>query len=118
MGFLQWEIQVAFPRESQLQQNCTTQLNVHAGCFNVSTIHQTLTWTNGIFNVCTDLYVCDCTWGCTDAIRESALKIDSGRKIPCLTGESNLRQQRDGPMLYQLSYIPIFMSDNDQSALE
>ena len=32
--------------------------------------------------------------------------VDSGRKIPCRTGESNLRQQRAGPMLYQLSYIP------------
>ena len=27
-------------------------------------------------------------------------------KIPCRTGESNLRRQRAGPMLYQLSYIP------------
>ena len=24
--------------------------------------------------------------GCTDTPRESALKVDSGRKIPCLTG--------------------------------
>ena len=31
----------------------------------------------------------------------------SGRKIPCRTGESNLRQQRAGPMLCQLSYIPV-----------
>ena len=38
-------------------------------------------------------------------VRESALKVDSERKIPCRTGESNLRQRRDGPMLYQLSYI-------------
>ena len=37
-------------------------------------------------------------------VRESALKI--GRKIPRRTGESNLRQRRAGPMLYQLSYIP------------
>ena len=39
------QIQVAFPRESQLQQSCATQPMVHAGCFNVSIIHQTLTWT-------------------------------------------------------------------------
>ena len=39
-------------------------------------------------------------------VREFSLKVDSGRKIPCRTGESNLRQRRDGPMLYQLSYIP------------
>ena len=45
--------------------------------------------------------------GCTGTvIRESALKADSGRKIPCRTGESNLRQRRAGPTLYQLSYIP------------
>ena len=30
--------------------------------------------------------------GCTDTVRESALKADSGRKIPCRTGDSNPRQ--------------------------
>ena len=44
--------------------------------------------------------------GCTDTVRESAPKVNSGRKIPCRTGESNLRRKRAGPMLYQLSYIP------------
>ena len=44
MGFLPWEIQVAFPRESQLQQS---QPTVHAGCLCVPIIHQTLTWTTG-----------------------------------------------------------------------
>ena len=39
-------------------------------------------------------------------VRESALKVDSGGKIPCRTGESNLRPQRAGSTLYQLSYIP------------
>ena len=43
--------------------------------------------------------------GYTDTVRESALKIYSGRKISCCTGESNLRRQRAGPMLYQLSYM-------------
>ena len=33
----------------------------------------------------------------TDSERESALKADSRRKIPCRTGESNLRQRHDGP---------------------
>ena len=46
--------------------------------------------------------------GCTDTIGESALKVDSGRKIPCLTRESNLRQQCAVPTLYQGSYIPTF----------
>ena len=54
---------------------------------------------NGIFNVRVDVNDCDCAWGCADNVRESALKVDSGRKIPCRTGESNLRQRRDGPML-------------------
>ena len=44
--------------------------------------------------------------GCTDTVREAALKVDSGRKIPCRTGESNLRQRRAGLTLDQLSYIP------------
>ena len=34
------------------------------------------------------------------------LKVDSLRKIPCRTGESNLRQRSTGPTLYPLSYIP------------
>ena len=48
----------------------------------------------GIFNMCTDVNACDCAQGCTDTIRESALKVDSGRKIPCRTLELNLCQQR------------------------
>ena len=58
-----------------------------------------------IFNVSTDVNACVCKRGCKDTVRESALKVDSGRKIPCRTRESNLRLRRDGPMLYQLSYI-------------
>ena len=61
---------------------------------------------SGLFNVRTDVNACDCAQGCTDTVRESALKVDAGRKIPCRTGESNLRRRRAGPMLYQLSYIP------------
>ena len=60
----------------------------------------------GILNVRTNVITCDCARGCMDIVRESALKADSGRKIPCRTRESNLRRRRTGPMLYQLSYIP------------
>ena len=49
---------------------------------------------------------------CTDTVEESTLKVDSGRKIPCRTGESNLRRRRAGPTLYQLSYIPTPMSES------
>ena len=53
----------------------------------------------------TDVNACDFTRGCTDTVTESALKVDSPRKVHSRTGESNLRRQRAGPMLYQLSYI-------------
>ena len=59
-----------------------------------------------LFNVRKDVNACDCTRECTDTVRESALKVDCGRKIPCRTGESNLPQRRVGPTLYQPSYIP------------
>ena len=58
------------------------------------------------FNLRSEVNACDCTRGCPDTVRESALKVDSGRKIPSRTGESNLCRQRAGPMLYQLRYIP------------
>ena len=47
MGFLPWEIRVAFPGESQRRQIRATQPRVHAGYFSVSIIHRTLTWTMG-----------------------------------------------------------------------
>ena len=34
----------------------------------------------------TDVNACDYTWECTDTVRESAPKIDFGRKIPCAPG--------------------------------
>ena len=62
-----------------------------------------------IFNVHTDVNGCRCTHGCTDALREFALKVDSGRKIPCRNGESHLPQRHASPTLYQLSYISTSM---------
>ena len=59
-----------------------------------------------IFILCTDVNACDCTWGCTDTVRESALKVNSRRKFPCCTGELNLPQQCASPTFYQLSYLP------------
>ena len=38
----------------------------------------------GIFNVHTDVNACDCTRRCTDTVRESAPKLDSGDKDPVL----------------------------------
>ena len=52
-----------------------------------------------VFNVLTDVNACDCVRGCTDTVKESAVKVDSGRKIPFRTGESNLRRRRADPKL-------------------
>ena len=51
-----------------------------------------------ILNVRTNVNAWDCTRGCADTVRESALKVDSGRKISCRTGESNPRRWYAGPM--------------------
>ena len=95
------------PGESQLRQTRSTHTTVHAGCFSVSIIHRTRTWTTESLTCAQMLMHATAYGGCTDTVRESALKVDSGRKIPCRTGDSNLRQRRAGPMLYQLSYTPI-----------
>ena len=56
LGFLPWEIKVAFPRESQLRQSRPTQPTVLAGCFSVSIIHRTLTWTTWSL-MCTQMLI-------------------------------------------------------------
>ena len=83
----------------------TTQTGVHARCYSVSIIHQTLIWTTGSL-MCTQMcmYV-TAHGGCTDTAKESALKDDSGRKISCRTGQSNLHWQHASIILYHLSYI-------------
>ena len=57
---------------------------------------QTMVWLPlfGIFNVRTDVGVCNCTQGLYRRCktRESALKVDSGRKIPGHTMDLNLHQ--------------------------
>ena len=70
--------------------------------------HQPNSDMDGIFNVHTDVNACDCTWGCANAITESAVKVDSGRKKYSLPGrgfEPALAACRSE--LYQLSYIPV-----------
>ena len=106
MLFLPWEIRVAVPGESQLQQSRATQPTEHAGCFSVSIIHQPLTWTTGSLTCTRMLMHAIAHEGVRTHVRESALKVDSGRIILCRSGESNLRQSSAGPMLYHLSYIP------------
>ena len=118
MGFLSWEIRVALPRESQLRQSRATHPTVHAGSFSVSIIHRTLTWTMGTLTCALMLMHEIAHGGCTHTVRESALKVDTRRKIPCRTGESNPRRQRAGPMLYPLSYIPTPDSVNSKYTLQ
>ena len=49
VGFLPWEIRVAFPGESQLRQSRATQRKVHAGCSSSEMDYR-------IFNLRTDVY--------------------------------------------------------------
>ena len=87
------------PQESQLRQSRATQPTVHAGCFSVSIIHPTLTWTTGPLT-CAQILMHAIAYGRVRThIKESSLKVNSGRKIPCHTRESNLHQRRDGQML-------------------
>ena len=97
MGFLPWEIRVAFHEESQLRQSRATQPSAHAGCLSVSVIHRTPTGTKGSLTRAQMLMRAMAHRGVRTHVRKSALKFDSGgKKIPCRTGESNLRQWRAG----------------------
>ena len=71
-----------------------------------------------VFDMHTDVTACDCIQGCTDTIRESALKVDSGRKILCRSRELNLHWRRASWMLYRLSYIPTHGEQVRQKKLE
>ena len=76
MGFLPWKIRLAFPGESQLGQSRTTQSTVHAGCFSVSIIHQTLTLTTGFLTCAQTLMPAVAHGGARTHVGESALKVD------------------------------------------
>ena len=76
LGFLLSETRVNFPGESHLRQNRATRPTVHAGCFSVSIIHRTLTWTTGSLKCAQMLTHAIAHCGCTDTVRESALKVD------------------------------------------
>ena len=65
------------------------------------------------FNVHTDVNACHCTWGCGHQ-KGVHWKLTLGRKVPCCTGESNLRQQRASLMLCQLSYISTCIGEEEK----
>ena len=54
-----------------------------------------------IFNVCTNVVACK-----HRSIRESALKVDYGRRVPCCTKESDRPTSAVCQMLQQLRFIP------------
>ena len=66
------EIRVAFPGESQLRQSRATK----SRCLSVSINHRTLDMDYRIFKVHPAVNACDCTRGCMDTVRMSALKVD------------------------------------------
>ena len=103
-GFFPRGIRVAFPGESQLRQSRAAQPRVHAGCFSVSIIHRTLTWTTGFFNVRTDVNSCDCARRCTDTVRKSALT--HGEKSLAAPGNRTCVGGVPVRCSNQLSYIP------------
>ena len=75
VGFLPWEIWVAFPGESQLRQSHATQPTVHAGCFSVSIIHRILTWTTGSLTCTQMLMHAIAHGGVRTHVKESALTL-------------------------------------------
>ena len=64
------------------------------------------------FLTCAQMLMCATACVLTDTVTESALETDSGRKIPCCTGDSNPYPYYSwlfGQMHYQLSYSCQFM---------
>ena len=96
-----------FPGKASCDRVALPSLLCMLGDFSVSIIHRTLTWTTGSFT-CAQMLISIRlhTGGVRTHVRESALKTDCGRKIPFRTGESNRRQRRAGPMLYQWATSP------------
>ena len=72
--------------------SCTTQPTAHAGCFSVSIIHQILTQTT---RSCAQMLMHAIAHMGVDALRESALKVHSRKKIPCHRRVLNLLQQSE-----------------------
>ena len=105
MGFLPWKIRVSFPGESQLRHSRATQATVHAGCFSVSIIHRTLTWTTGSLT-CTQMLMHAIAHGVTDTYKSLHWKLTLGEKSLAAPGN---RTWISGVTVWcsnQLSYIP------------
>ena len=77
MGFLPWEIRVAFPRGKPAATESRYPTYGACGVFQCFHNPPNSDMDNRIFNACTGVNIYDFTRGCTDTVRESALKIDS-----------------------------------------
>ena len=84
--YFPWEIRIAFPGESKLRQSRAAQPTLPAGCFSVSIIHRTLTWTTGSLTCAQMLMRAIAHRDIRTHVRESALKVDSGRKFLAAPG--------------------------------
>ena len=71
------------PGKASYNRAALPNLPVHAGCFSISIIHRTLTLTTGFLTCAQMLMHAFAHGGVRTHVRESALKADSGRKIPC-----------------------------------
>ena len=78
--FLPQEIRLAYPGECQLWQSNATQPTVHAGCFNNSITHWTLTGTTRSVTSAQLLMSGIAHEGVQTPVRESALKVAVGKK--------------------------------------
>ena len=116
-----WDIRVAFPKESQLQQSrYPTPINykVHAGSFRVSIIQRTLTWTTGSLTcVRNHSYACAYTRGLGIPTASQHNIFDSGKTLTiffnCAPDTDGVRTSGlwiSSPTLYQLSHPITFMT--------
>ena len=84
VGFLTWEIQLVLRGGSYLRHLCYP---TYSACWVFLCLHhgvrQTLTQTTGPL-MCANVKACYCTWGCTDTVRESALKADGEKSFAAL----------------------------------
>ena len=79
MGFLPWEIRVAFPGESQLRRSCATQSMMHAGCFYMHNLPNS-NMDNRIFNVHKDVNATIAHEGVRTALESLHWKLTLGEK--------------------------------------
>ena len=104
-GRLTWVIKAHLPQEQLgsrflslcVQYFCVSKQLHGSQCLGLSTCAQMLMYAIA-------------RGGCTDTVRESALKADSGRKIPCCTGDSNPRWyfQSDALLTYPCPLLKPF----------